>query len=326
MSNAVCHSSVAQRPRDDTHPDTRVARIAREQHGVVSLRQLAACGLDGAAVRRRAGTGRLHRVHRGRLRGRARRADDAGVVRRGRPRLRRRCRPQPPLRSCVLGVSTLGRAPPAGHGHRRPAPGHGTARASLSPLGSSRSRAPRRDPRHLPRAHAAGSRGEPRRARAAPRRAPSPGRAARQRPPARRRAHPRPRPPRRRGAARPRRRRPRADAQRARGHRPRPARQRRYRAPADQRPAEARRAHRHPRLPLARAASSSRPTAPPTTRARSLARPTPSARRSSRPTAIACCASPGGRPSATRTRRSPASGRRCGARRPPWRSRPRRCG
>jgi very-short-patch-repair endonuclease len=65
MSNAVCHSSVAPRPRDDTHPDVRLARIAREEHGVVSIRQLAACGLDRAAVRRRTGTGRLHRVHRG---------------------------------------------------------------------------------------------------------------------------------------------------------------------------------------------------------------------------------------------------------------------
>jgi Transcriptional regulator, AbiEi antitoxin len=65
MSNAVCHSSVAPRPRDDTHPDVRLARIAREQHGVVSIGQLAACGLDRAAVRRRTGKGRLHRVHRG---------------------------------------------------------------------------------------------------------------------------------------------------------------------------------------------------------------------------------------------------------------------
>jgi very-short-patch-repair endonuclease len=39
--------------------------LAARQHGVVSVRQLAALGLDRTAVRRRVADGRLHRVHRG---------------------------------------------------------------------------------------------------------------------------------------------------------------------------------------------------------------------------------------------------------------------
>jgi hypothetical protein len=44
-------------------PDTLVARLAAEQDGVVSLRQLRACGVssDGTRVR----SGRLHRMYRG---------------------------------------------------------------------------------------------------------------------------------------------------------------------------------------------------------------------------------------------------------------------
>lgn len=65
MSEGVCHSTNAQRSRNDTHPDMRVARLAREQHGVVSVGQLTACGLTSAAISRRTRNGRLHRVHRG---------------------------------------------------------------------------------------------------------------------------------------------------------------------------------------------------------------------------------------------------------------------
>ena len=43
----------------------RVARLAAERDGVLSLAQLRACGLDGGAVARRVAEGRLHRVHRG---------------------------------------------------------------------------------------------------------------------------------------------------------------------------------------------------------------------------------------------------------------------
>jgi very-short-patch-repair endonuclease len=42
-----------------------LAKIAARQHGVVSVPQLRAAGLDSAAVARRARAGRLHRIHRG---------------------------------------------------------------------------------------------------------------------------------------------------------------------------------------------------------------------------------------------------------------------
>jgi very-short-patch-repair endonuclease len=46
-------------------PDPTIARLAGRQHGVVSVAQLAAVGLTADAIRRRAESGRLHRVHRG---------------------------------------------------------------------------------------------------------------------------------------------------------------------------------------------------------------------------------------------------------------------
>lgn len=45
--------------------DARLAALARRQHGVVTLGQLAALGLRRSAVAERARRGRLHRVHRG---------------------------------------------------------------------------------------------------------------------------------------------------------------------------------------------------------------------------------------------------------------------
>src|SRR4051794_32206741 len=48
--------------RDKVAP---LAEIAARQHGVVSIRQLAALGLDREAVRRRVADGRLHPLHRG---------------------------------------------------------------------------------------------------------------------------------------------------------------------------------------------------------------------------------------------------------------------
>jgi very-short-patch-repair endonuclease len=45
--------------------DERIARIAARQHGVVTVAQLHAAGLDGSAIRRRVRAGRLHRVFRG---------------------------------------------------------------------------------------------------------------------------------------------------------------------------------------------------------------------------------------------------------------------
>lgn len=47
-----------------TPRDVRVARLAAEQHGRVSTKQLQACGLDAAAIRVRVQRGQLHRVHR----------------------------------------------------------------------------------------------------------------------------------------------------------------------------------------------------------------------------------------------------------------------
>jgi very-short-patch-repair endonuclease len=46
-------------------PDRAIARIAANQHGVVSLEQLRAIGLDSNAISYRVRIGRLHRIHRG---------------------------------------------------------------------------------------------------------------------------------------------------------------------------------------------------------------------------------------------------------------------
>ncbi len=45
--------------------DLEIGRVAAEQHGVVTSKQLAAAGLSSAAVSKRVRTGRLFRVHRG---------------------------------------------------------------------------------------------------------------------------------------------------------------------------------------------------------------------------------------------------------------------
>jgi very-short-patch-repair endonuclease len=45
--------------------DGAIAAIAGRQHGVVTIAQLRAAGLSGAAVTRRIKAGRLHRIHRG---------------------------------------------------------------------------------------------------------------------------------------------------------------------------------------------------------------------------------------------------------------------
>jgi very-short-patch-repair endonuclease len=47
------------------NPDVRVAAMAAQQHGVVSVGQLRKAGLDKHRVRHRVRTGRLHAVHRG---------------------------------------------------------------------------------------------------------------------------------------------------------------------------------------------------------------------------------------------------------------------
>jgi hypothetical protein len=65
MSEGVCRSEPAYVSQIDTPPDARVAATAAEQHGVISTRQLRACGLGSTEVSRRVRGGRLHRVHRG---------------------------------------------------------------------------------------------------------------------------------------------------------------------------------------------------------------------------------------------------------------------
>src|SRR2546430_14645329 len=49
----------------DARCDLRVARLAAEQWGVVSLGELRSCGLNDDAVSLRARNGRLHLLHRG---------------------------------------------------------------------------------------------------------------------------------------------------------------------------------------------------------------------------------------------------------------------
>jgi predicted transcriptional regulator of viral defense system len=61
----VCRMSRALRGRADTPPDARVAAVAARQHGRIRSDQLAACGLDNDAVRRRVQKGLLHRLYTG---------------------------------------------------------------------------------------------------------------------------------------------------------------------------------------------------------------------------------------------------------------------
>ena len=50
---------------DSLHVDGRIGSVAGAQHGVISLEQLVALGLSARAVRHRAASGRLVRLHRG---------------------------------------------------------------------------------------------------------------------------------------------------------------------------------------------------------------------------------------------------------------------
>jgi very-short-patch-repair endonuclease len=45
--------------------DVQIARVAREQHGIVTTKQLVAAGLTTSAISKRARNGRLHRLHQG---------------------------------------------------------------------------------------------------------------------------------------------------------------------------------------------------------------------------------------------------------------------
>jgi very-short-patch-repair endonuclease len=52
-------------PNKGDTTDARIARVAEDQHGIVTARQLAAIGLSRAAISERAANGRLHRRHQG---------------------------------------------------------------------------------------------------------------------------------------------------------------------------------------------------------------------------------------------------------------------
>lgn len=65
MSRGVCRSSLSIEDQTYTPPDARVAGLAAERDGVLSIGQLRACGLDRNAVALRVRDGRLHRLHRG---------------------------------------------------------------------------------------------------------------------------------------------------------------------------------------------------------------------------------------------------------------------
>jgi very-short-patch-repair endonuclease len=51
--------------RQQLAPDLLIARIAANQHGVITQAQLLNCGLSASAISRRVGAGRLVRIHRG---------------------------------------------------------------------------------------------------------------------------------------------------------------------------------------------------------------------------------------------------------------------
>jgi predicted transcriptional regulator of viral defense system len=62
-----CGSERPQTGRNAPDPsrEQAIAALARHQHGVVTLDHLVGLGLSASAIRSRAASGRLHRVHRG---------------------------------------------------------------------------------------------------------------------------------------------------------------------------------------------------------------------------------------------------------------------
>ncbi len=65
MSSGERGVSRSQTAKLPTRSDVLVARLAARQHGIVTTRQLAACGLDSDAITARLRRGHLHRIHRG---------------------------------------------------------------------------------------------------------------------------------------------------------------------------------------------------------------------------------------------------------------------
>ena len=60
-----CRLRALHGPKVDNRPDERVARLAAEMWGVLSLNELFACGLTAKEVKGRVRSGHLHRIHRG---------------------------------------------------------------------------------------------------------------------------------------------------------------------------------------------------------------------------------------------------------------------
>jgi len=56
---------VANRRQKRKRPDLELAKLARRQHGLVTIAQLRSAGLSDSAIRNRVRGGRLHRLHRG---------------------------------------------------------------------------------------------------------------------------------------------------------------------------------------------------------------------------------------------------------------------
>jgi very-short-patch-repair endonuclease len=88
----VEEKTVAGRQILSAPPEARLARIAANQHGVVSRRQLLAVGFDDAAIRRRVARGSLYRLY-------------AGVYAVGHPRLTREGRWMAAVVACGQGAS-----------------------------------------------------------------------------------------------------------------------------------------------------------------------------------------------------------------------------
>jgi hypothetical protein len=65
MSEGVCRSSRSTTDQIYTPPDARAAELAAGLEGVLSVRELRGCGLDGDAIAARVRNGWLHRLHRG---------------------------------------------------------------------------------------------------------------------------------------------------------------------------------------------------------------------------------------------------------------------
>jgi very-short-patch-repair endonuclease len=65
IGTVVAFFSDVRAKRDKPAPDPFIARLAGNQHGVVSLAQLRAAGLSSSAVDRRVSNVRLHPIHRG---------------------------------------------------------------------------------------------------------------------------------------------------------------------------------------------------------------------------------------------------------------------